>query len=110
MTQLKREAFLKTVKVPGFKVPKKEIGRSQKTWKPLVLKLPGLKPVAELSNKDPLRDSHSLILLDPEKLTNGSLAPQQVEMLQRLGLNMEAPDKFEVTFCTFLSNPFQVFA
>ncbi|RUS70568.1 hypothetical protein EGW08_021667 [Elysia chlorotica] len=96
MTQLQREAFVKSVKVPGFKVPKKEIGNSQKAWKPLVLKLPGLKPVAELSDNDPHKDSHSLILLDPEKLTTGSLSQQQVEMLERLGLNTKKPDKFEV--------------
>ncbi|GFR88433.1 tRNA (guanine(37)-N1)-methyltransferase [Elysia marginata] len=96
MTHLKREAFVKSVRVPGLKIHKQEIGKSQKTWKPLVLKIPGLKPVAELSDKDAHRDSHSLILLDPEKLAEGSLLPQQVEMLERLGLNLEEPDKFEV--------------
>ena len=103
MTQLKREAFVKSVKLPGFRISKKEIERSQKSWKPLVLKLPGIKPVAELSDKDPQKDSHSLILLDPNKLTEGSLSQQQAEMFERLGLNTEKTDRFEVINVGFSS-------
>ncbi|GFN82898.1 tRNA (guanine(37)-n1)-methyltransferase [Plakobranchus ocellatus] len=94
LTKLTRAAFAKSVKIPGLKVPKKEIARSQKIWKPLVLKLAALKPIAELSDRDPLKESHSLILLDPRKLKD--LSTQQIEMLEGLGLNMEKPDQFEV--------------
>ncbi|KAH9500950.1 tRNA (guanine(37)-N1)-methyltransferase [Bulinus truncatus] len=96
MTTLDRKAFSTKVKIPGIKVPKLEISANQKVWKSCVFKMRGLKPIAELENNDPQRETHNLILIDPEKLVVDKLNQQQKEFFERYCLNTLCPTLYEV--------------
>ncbi|CAL1544287.1 unnamed protein product [Lymnaea stagnalis] len=96
MTVLNKEAFTTLVKIPGVKVPKQDIGKSQKIWKSLLFKVRGLKPVCELGDNDPERKTHSLILLDPDKTKLDALSPEQLETLKQFGLDVNNPVLYEV--------------
>lgn len=96
MTALNKEAFATKVSIPGIKVPKLEISSSQKTWKPLLFKMRGIKPIGELGDKDPQKDTHSLVLLDPEKLKADNLTIAQKEALQSFGLDFSDVKTYEV--------------
>ncbi|BFZ07905.1 hypothetical protein BsWGS_10944 [Bradybaena similaris] len=95
MTQLQRDAFTKTVKIPALKMLKSDINRSQKVLKPLLLKVRKLKPVVDV-NDSSSEKSRCLILLDPDKLHDDSLSQDQKMQLQNLGLDINNPDTFEV--------------
>ncbi|KAI8744585.1 tRNA (guanine(37)-N1)-methyltransferase [Biomphalaria glabrata] len=96
MKTLDRKAFSTIVKIPGIKVPKSEISAAQKAWKSCLFKMKGIKPIAELGNNDPHRETHHLILLDPGKIGSDKLAQEQKEILQNYGLNLDSPTLYEV--------------
>uniref|UniRef100_A0A0B7ARY6 tRNA (guanine(37)-N1)-methyltransferase n=3 Tax=Arion vulgaris TaxID=1028688 RepID=A0A0B7ARY6_9EUPU len=96
MTQLSQEAFTKVVKIPAVKIPKSQINNTQKSWKKLLFKKRGIKSIAELSDSDPEKKTHCLILLDPGQLQTDSLSEEQKITLQKFGLDLDNPDTFEV--------------
>ncbi|XP_005112348.1 tRNA (guanine(37)-N1)-methyltransferase [Aplysia californica] len=95
MTVLSREAFTKKVKIPCLKIAKKKLAPTEKFWKPLQLRCRGIKPIAALGDSDPLSSTHSLLLLDPEKV---AAKPLSEEAIGALDLENGELKDFEIEF------------
>lgn len=93
MTELCRESFTKKVNIPGIKIPKKKLALYDPFYKPVLLRIKNVNPIAELGESDPLKATHRLVLLDPVRLTTKTLKDDAKEAL---GLTEDDPNKFEV--------------
>lgn len=67
MKSLDKSVFKREVQVLGLKVPVKAVGAVSKRFKAALLKIPRIKPVAELSDTDADILTHKLFLFDPTK-------------------------------------------
>ena len=65
MKVLNRDAFTVDVSVTGLKVPVQSVAAVHRRYKHWLLKVPKLKPIAELSDDDIDRHSHRLFLFSP---------------------------------------------
>ena len=68
MKNLNRDKFIQNVKVFGIKVPAGFVAVVSRRFKDSLLKIPKIKPIAELCDSDSLKDSHKLLLFNPTKL------------------------------------------
>ncbi|KFZ58503.1 tRNA (guanine(37)-N1)-methyltransferase, partial [Antrostomus carolinensis] len=100
MTQLNREAFKRTVVVPALKVKKEIVNTLLKSLKRTVLQRPGLKRVVE----DPEDEDSRLVILDPHKIPEFSLAESEQEVLKQLNVCPEVSKyNLELTYENFKS-------
>ena len=91
MKTLDRDAFNVTTQVPCFKLPAGQINNGLKKFKKHLLRLPGIKPVAELDQSDPEKGTHKLFLLDPECIPSAeALTTEDTEFLKNCGVNTES--------------------
>ena len=65
MKVLDRDAFTVTLSVAGLKVPVQSVGVVKQRYKNLLLKVPKLPPITELSDSDANRHTHRLCLFRP---------------------------------------------
>ncbi|XP_067654920.1 tRNA (guanine(37)-N1)-methyltransferase-like [Haliotis asinina] len=97
MTELDRHIFKKRIKVPSLKIPARKVGILKKTTKMSMLKVRLMKPIAELSDGDPDRNTHKLILLDPEKYTSyQDLDQSDQQILQENDIQSNDFDMYDV--------------
>lgn len=82
MTLLNREAFKRTVIVPVLKAKKEIVNALLKSLKHAVLQRPGLKRVVE----DPEDEDSRLVILDPHRTPEFSLAEPEQEVVKQLGV------------------------
>lgn len=95
MTTLSKDVFTKKVSLPGLKIARKNLGSTEKLWKKLQLRCRGIKAVAQLGDNDPLKSTHSLLLLDPRKLSTSQISD---EAKKTLGFPDGELEHFEVEF------------
>ena len=90
MKTLDRDAFKMTTHVPCFKLPAGQINTAMKNFKKHLLRLPGIKPIAELDQNDPEKETHKLFLLKPEALSEReALTTEDKEFLKSCGVDTE---------------------
>ena len=91
MKTLDRDAFNVTTQVSCFKLPAGQINSGMKKFKKHLLRLPGIKPVAELDQSDPENGTHKLCLLNPEGIPSAeALTTEDKEFLKNCGVNTES--------------------
>ncbi|KAK6183469.1 hypothetical protein SNE40_010945 [Patella caerulea] len=68
MKVLDKAAFKKQCRLPGLKIPVRNVGKLNKKMKQSMVKIPKLKSIAEIAENDPQNKSHKLFLFDPAKI------------------------------------------
>ena len=89
MTALDRDAFKKTVIVPTIKVPAKQVENISRTLRKVILKIPRIKAMIQLSDDDPHKNEYKLVLINPE--THGTwekFTPEQLDKLKEHGVEL----------------------
>ena len=91
MKTLDKDAFKMTMHVPCFKLPARQINTAMKNFKKYSLRLPGIKPVAELDQNDQEKETHKLFLLKPEVLSEREvLTTEDKEFLKSCGVDTQS--------------------
>ena len=97
MKTLDIDAFKKVVLVPGLRVPNQYTGPAVSKFKGYLLKMPGVRAVAEVKESDPEHQTHKLFLLDPEKVKSIDLfLKEQEDILNRYGINTDSVKLYEL--------------
>ncbi len=99
MKQLDKDAFSRKAQIPALKVPIKGIGRltCTGTFKKSLLKLVGVRPIADLADCDPNQKEFKMFLFDPTKYTDvGCFTDHEKEALQKAGVDIESWQKLEI--------------
>lgn len=96
---LDRDLFSRSVSVPALRVNVRQIGAltKGKLLQSVILKMPRIKPFAELAATDPERKTHKLLLLDPRKCKIiDEFRPDEVKSLNDLGIDVQNREWFEI--------------
>ncbi|XP_043930416.1 tRNA (guanine(37)-N1)-methyltransferase isoform X2 [Protopterus annectens] len=99
MTELKRDAFTKSINVPALKVKKEIINRLMKPLKQIALQRPGLKRVME----DPEDENKRLIILDPCQISSADSFDDSIKIvLGQFGVDLQVyTHNLELTYENF---------
>lgn len=98
MKGLDKSAFKREVQVLGLKVPVKAVGPVSKRFKAALLKIPRIKPVAELSDADADILTHKLFLFDPTKYGSSTdFSPDDREFLTAQCVDMHSLKLYDLT-------------
>ena len=98
MTCLDRSAFTVVVSVPGIKVPMSAVAPVSHRFKKCLLKVPKVKPIAELDEIDENKLTHKLVLFDPNKLDSaGDFNQNNKEFFSVNGVCLESFQHYSLT-------------
>ena len=90
MKVLDRNAFKVSTHVPCLNVPAHQINSVMKRFKKFLLKLTGIKPIVELDPDDPERDTHKLLLFNPNTISPDVLAIEDKDFLENSSVSIES--------------------
>lgn len=100
MKVLDKSAFKRTCKIPGVKVPIKAIKQMSKCMKLSMLRMPKLKPIADLENFDPDFKSHKLFLLNPLKYKSlDDFSNEERQMCNEADVDLTSFQKYDTELC-----------
>ncbi|XP_071163743.1 tRNA (guanine(37)-N(1))-methyltransferase-like [Mytilus edulis] len=100
MKVLDKSAFKRTCKIPGVKVPIKAIKQMSKCMKLSMLRMPKLKPIADLENFDPDFKSHKLFLLNPLKYKSlDDFSNEEKQMCNEADVDLTSFQKYDTELC-----------
>lgn len=97
MKWLDVDAFTLDVSIAGIKVPAGDVAAVSKRLKSKLLKIPRLKPIAELADSDRDRSTHKLFLFNPTLICSAeSFDESDREFLSRHSVNLDTCRQYAV--------------
>ncbi|XP_064603340.1 tRNA (guanine(37)-N1)-methyltransferase-like [Liolophura sinensis] len=97
MTTLDKSRFKKTAKILGIRVPVKSMNVFSKKMKNTLLRIPQIRPIAEVAEDDIAKKDVKLALLDPEKYSSISdFKEEEKTQLQDMGIDLSSIKHYEI--------------
>lgn len=97
MKTLDKSRFKKTAKILGIRVPVKSMNVFSKNMKKTLLRIPHVRPIAEVAEDDPCKKDVKLVLLDPEKYSSSSdFKEEEKTQMTTMGIDLCSIKHYEI--------------